>query len=85
MCSLGVGDANCSTSSTKYEGVKKIEAVTVFELNAYVVNSTPQVTEFCALKKLIEAASDELNSGRIIAEEQKLPGAGCPLKKVRKE
>ncbi|KAL0690201.1 hypothetical protein Bca4012_089879 [Brassica carinata] len=82
MCSLGVGDANCSTSSTKYEGVKKIEAVTVFELNAYVVNSTPQVTEGLSA---VEAASDELNSGRIIAEEQKLPGAGCPLKKVRKE
>ena len=43
MCSLGVGDVICSTSSTKYEGVKKIEVVTVFELNAYVVNSTPHV------------------------------------------
>ncbi|WZZ38473.1 hypothetical protein YC2023_034732 [Brassica napus] len=40
---LGVGDVICSTSSTKYEGVKKIEVVTVFELNAYVVNSTPHV------------------------------------------
>lgn len=30
-----------------------------------------------------EAASDELNSGRIIAEERQLPGAGCPLKKAR--
>lgn len=43
MCSLGVDDVICSTSSTKYEGVKKIEVVTVFELNAYVVNSTPHV------------------------------------------
>ncbi|KAG5415347.1 hypothetical protein IGI04_002914 [Brassica rapa subsp. trilocularis] len=48
---LGVGDVICSTSSTKYEGVKKIEVVTVFELNAYVVNSTPHVTEFCAPEK----------------------------------
>ncbi|KAL0736731.1 hypothetical protein Bca4012_012941 [Brassica carinata] len=31
MCSLGVGDVSCSTSSTKYEGVKKIEVVTVTE------------------------------------------------------
>ncbi|CAF2157170.1 unnamed protein product [Brassica napus] len=43
MQSLGVDDVICSTSSTKYEGVKKIEVVTVFELNAYVVNSTPHV------------------------------------------
>ncbi|CAN6920413.1 unnamed protein product [Brassica oleracea] len=160
---LGVGDVNCSTSSTKYEGVKKIEVVTVFELNAYVVNSTPQVksltvsssilagatypalmgslpacsdltsvgvtinyilycvelcisdgtesavfvvfyakiswlTNLCAaeISELMgvgvgdcrgraEAASDELNSGRIIADEQQLPGAGCPLKKARTE
>ncbi|KAG2246995.1 hypothetical protein Bca52824_086623 [Brassica carinata] len=32
-----------------------------------------------------EATSDELNSGRIIADEQQLPGAGCPLKKARTE
>ncbi|CDY49040.1 BnaA01g22860D [Brassica napus] len=145
MQSLGVGDVICSTSSTKYEGVKKIEVVTVFELNAYVVNSTPhvksltvsssiclitnvphflasQVTEFCAPEKCdltssavfvvfyakiswltnVRAAeiselmgvgvgdcrgraSGELNSVRIIAEEQQLPGAGCPLKKARTE
>ncbi|KAH0942946.1 hypothetical protein HID58_002583 [Brassica napus] len=172
---LGVGDVICSTSSTNYEGVKKIEVVTVFELNAYVVNSTPhvksltvsssiclitnvphflasQVTEFCAPEKVAGAtypalmgslpacsdltsagvvryrvelcildgtesavfvvfyakiswltnvhaaeiselmgsicsrtASGELNSVRIIAEEQQLPGAGCPLKKARTE
>ncbi|KAH0943028.1 hypothetical protein HID58_002665, partial [Brassica napus] len=156
---LGVGDVICSTSSTKYEGVKKIEVVTVFELNAYVVNSTPhvksltvsssiclitnvphflasQVTEFCAPEKCdltsvgvvryrvelcildgtesavfvvfyaqiswltnvraaeiselmgsicSRTASGELNSVRIIAEEQQLPGAGCPLKKARTE
>uniref|UniRef100_M4ERI5 Uncharacterized protein n=1 Tax=Brassica campestris TaxID=3711 RepID=M4ERI5_BRACM len=140
MQSLGVGDVICSTSSTKYEGVKKIEVVTVFELNAYVVNSTPhvksltvsssiclitnvphflasQVTEFCAPEKCdltsvgvvsyaeiswltnvraaeiselmgsicSRTASGELNSVRIIAEEQQLPGAGCPLKKARTE
>ncbi|CAN6925040.1 unnamed protein product [Brassica oleracea var. botrytis] len=142
---LGVGDVNCSTSSTKYEGVKKIEVVTVFELNAYVVNSTPQVksltvsssilagaaypalmgslparsdltsvgvvryrVELCIsdgtesavfvvfyaeiswltnvrAAEITEATSDELNSGRIIADEQQLPGAGCPLKKARTE
>ncbi|CAN6974955.1 unnamed protein product [Brassica oleracea var. botrytis] len=144
---LGVGDVICSTSSTKYEGVKKIEVVTVFELNAYVVNSTPHVTEFLAgatypalmgslpacsdltsvgvvryrvelcildgtesavfvvfyaeiswltnvcaaeISELMgsicsRTASDELNSVRIIAEEQQLPGAGCPLKKARTE
>lgn len=32
-----------------------------------------------------EAASDELNSGGIIAEEQQLLGASCPLKKARTE
>ncbi|CAF1697619.1 unnamed protein product [Brassica oleracea var. botrytis] len=150
---LGVGDVICSTSSTKYEGVKKIEVVTVFELNAYVVNSTPHVksltvsssilagatypalmgslpacsdltsvgvvryrVELCILDGTESAvfvvfyaeiswltnvcaaeiselmgsicsrtASDELNSVRIIAEEQQLPGAGCPLKKARTE
>ncbi|CDY38173.1 BnaA07g02100D [Brassica napus] len=153
---LGVDDVICSTSSTKYEGVKKIEVVTVFELNAYVVNSTPHVksltvsssilagatypalmgslpacsdltsvgvvryrVELCILDGTESAvfvvfyaeiswltnvraaeiselmgvgvgdcrgrASDELNSVRIIAEEQQLPGAGCPLKKARTE
>ncbi|CAN7083145.1 unnamed protein product [Brassica oleracea var. botrytis] len=154
---LGVGDVICSTSSTKYEGVKKIEVVTVFELNAYVVNSTPHVksltvsssiclitnwlvlhsalmgslpacsdltsvgvvryrVELCILDGTESAvfvvfyaeiswltnvcaaeiselmgsicsrtASDELNSVRIIAEEQQLPGAGCSLKKARTE
>nr|VDD51777.1 unnamed protein product [Brassica oleracea] len=160
---LGVGDVNCSTSSTKYEGVKKIEVVTVFELNAYVVNSTPQVKSLTVSSSILagaaypalmgslpacsdltsvgvtinyilyrvelcisdgtesavfvvfyaeiswltnvraaeiselmgvgvgdcrgraEATSDELNSGRIIADEQQLPGAGCPLKKARTE
>ncbi|KAF3534022.1 hypothetical protein DY000_02041973 [Brassica cretica] len=156
---LGVGDVNCSTSSTKYEGVKKIEVVTVFELNAYVVNSTPQIKSLTVSSSILagaaypalmgslpacsdltsvgvvryrvelcisdgtesavfvvfyakiswltnvraaeiselmgvgvgdcrgraEATSDELNSGRIIADEQQLPGAGCPLKKARTE
>lgn len=39
MCSLGVGDVICFISFIKYEGVKKIEVVTVFEFNVYVVNS----------------------------------------------
>ncbi|KAH0903970.1 hypothetical protein HID58_043473, partial [Brassica napus] len=54
---LGVGDVNCSTSSTKYEGVKKIEVVTVFELNAYVVNSTPQVKSLTVSSSILAGAT----------------------------
>ncbi|WZZ03791.1 hypothetical protein YC2023_089712 [Brassica napus] len=35
--------AECSKSFTKYGGVKKLESLTVSELNAYVVNSPPHI------------------------------------------
>ncbi|KAL0654564.1 hypothetical protein Bca4012_097255 [Brassica carinata] len=54
---LGVGDVICSTSSTKYEGVKKIEVVTVFELNAYVVNSTPHVKSLTVSSSILAGAT----------------------------
>ncbi|WZY72630.1 hypothetical protein YC2023_004870 [Brassica napus] len=57
MCSLGVGDVICSTSSTNYEGVKKIEVVTVFELNAYVVNSTPHVKSLTVSSSILAGAT----------------------------
>ncbi|CDY12928.1 BnaA09g13460D [Brassica napus] len=36
----------CSTSSTKYGGVKKIASVTVSELNAYALNASSSVTYY---------------------------------------
>ncbi|KAH0862218.1 LOW QUALITY PROTEIN: hypothetical protein HID58_079429 [Brassica napus] len=36
--------ASCSTSTTKYGGVKKIESVMVSELNAYALNASSSVT-----------------------------------------
>ncbi|WZZ47626.1 hypothetical protein YC2023_043885 [Brassica napus] len=36
----------CSTSSTKYGGVKKIVSVTVSELNAYALNASSSVTYY---------------------------------------
>ena len=41
--SLGDPDMNCSTSSTKYGGVQKIQTMTVSELNAYVLHCSPHV------------------------------------------
>ncbi|KAH0909688.1 hypothetical protein HID58_033009 [Brassica napus] len=38
--------ASCSTSSTKYGGVKKIASVTVSELNAYALNASSSVTYY---------------------------------------
>ncbi|KAL0890783.1 hypothetical protein Bca101_014766 [Brassica carinata] len=89
MCSLGVGDVNCSTSSTKYEGVKKIEVVTVFELNAINAADKNNGSNYLPMNptgtSAAEEASDELDSGRIIVEEQQRPGAGCRLKEARTE
>ena len=41
---LGESGASCSTSSTKYGGIKKIAPVTVSELNAYALNASSSVT-----------------------------------------
>ena len=41
---LAESGASCSTSTTKYGGVKKTESVMVSELNAYALNASSSVT-----------------------------------------
>ncbi|CAF2109667.1 unnamed protein product [Brassica napus] len=53
----------CSTSSTKYGGIKKIAPVTVSELNAYALNASSSVTYYGQKLKETDIA---IGSGEIL-------------------
>ncbi|KAH0864243.1 hypothetical protein HID58_081454 [Brassica napus] len=55
--------ASCSTSSTKYGGIKKIAPVTVSELNAYALNASSSVTYYGQKLKETDIA---IGSGEIL-------------------